>query len=293
MFARVRRRKRALQAPGASPAPCPPGSALEPGAQGACAEGGAQGAGRCSQRLRRAAASLARTDAIIASPRQTPREFRSPHGNCSSRSRSRLHSPFPRGESESESEISVRPRPAPPPTVANGRGPHAGLGGGQWAAECPCAASAPPPARAAGSGLGVRGAGSERARPGGRAHVRLRSLGAAQARARRPCHGLGARTRSPALGHPSLSGQSLARCSRALRIALPPQAAPSPGSSWLSASLAHPPPFCTLFTSGPIVELSLFPTERHVPIPHSLVFFLLFASGLCFSAPGDIVTSRG
>uniref|UniRef100_A0A8I3WAD0 Protein BANP n=1 Tax=Callithrix jacchus TaxID=9483 RepID=A0A8I3WAD0_CALJA len=36
-------------------------------------------AGRGSRRLRRAAASLARTDAIIASPRQTPREFRSPH----------------------------------------------------------------------------------------------------------------------------------------------------------------------------------------------------------------------
>lgn len=142
MFTGVRRRKRAQEAPSAGSAPCPTGPSLEPRAQGACAEGAAQAVGRCSQRLRRAAASLARTDAIIASPRQTPREFRSPHGNCSSRSRSRLHSPFPRGESESESEISVRPRPAPPPTVANGRGPHAGLGGGQRAAECPRAASA-------------------------------------------------------------------------------------------------------------------------------------------------------
>lgn len=162
MFAGVRRQKRAPEAPRAGSTPCRLGSSLEPRAQGACAEGGAQGAGRCSQRLRRAAASLARTDAIIASPRQTPREFRSPHGNCSSRSRSRLHSPFPRGESESESEISVRPRPAPPPTVANGHGPHAWLGGGQRAEECPCGASAPPPARAVGSGLGVRG-GGERA----------------------------------------------------------------------------------------------------------------------------------
>lgn len=130
MFVGVRPRKRVPVAPSAGSAPCPTGSSLEPQAQGACAEGGAQALGRCSQRLRRAAASLARTDAIIASPRQTPREFRSPHGNCSSRSRSRLHSPFPRGESESESEISVRPRPAPPPTVANGRGPHAGAGRG-------------------------------------------------------------------------------------------------------------------------------------------------------------------
>lgn len=112
MFVGVRRRKRAQEAPSAGSAPYLTGPSLEPRAQGACAEGGAHAVGRCSQRMRRAAASLARTDAIIASPRQTPREFRSPHGNCSSRSRSRLHSPFPRGESESESEISVRPRPA-------------------------------------------------------------------------------------------------------------------------------------------------------------------------------------
>uniref|UniRef100_A0A8I6A1X0 Protein BANP n=1 Tax=Rattus norvegicus TaxID=10116 RepID=A0A8I6A1X0_RAT len=79
MFTGVRRRKRAQEAPSAGSAPCPTGPSLEPRAQGACAEGAAQAVGRCSQRLRRAAASLARTDAIIASPRQTPREFRSPH----------------------------------------------------------------------------------------------------------------------------------------------------------------------------------------------------------------------
>lgn len=81
MFVGVRQRKRAPVAPSAGSAPCPIGPSLEPQAQGACAEGGAQALGRCSQRLRRAAASLARTDAIIASPRQTPREFRSPHGD--------------------------------------------------------------------------------------------------------------------------------------------------------------------------------------------------------------------
>lgn len=81
MFTGVRWRKRAQVAPSAGSAPCPTGPSLEPRAQGACAEGAAQAVGRCSQRLRRAAASLARTDAIIASPRQTPREFRSPHGD--------------------------------------------------------------------------------------------------------------------------------------------------------------------------------------------------------------------
>lgn len=217
MLTGVRRRKRAQEAPRTGPAPSPLRPAPEHRAQGACAEGGAQALGRCSRRLRRAAASLARTDAIIASPRQTPREFRSPHGNCSSRSRSRLHSPFPRGESESESEISVRPRPAPSPTVANGRGPHAGLGGGQRAAECPPAASALPPPGAAGCGPGMRGAASGRAGPGGCAHVRLRSLGAARTRAPRSCPGLSARTPSPALGRHSLSVQFLARCSWALR----------------------------------------------------------------------------
>lgn len=178
-----------------------------PRAQGACAEGGAQAVGRCSQRLRRAAASLARTDAIIASPRQTPREFRSPHGNCSSRSRSRLHSPFPRGESESESEISVRPRPAPPLTVANGRGPHAGLGGVPAGRGMSAGRLRASTRRGCGPRVGRAGRGErERSRPGGRAHVRLRRFGAAQTRARRPCPGLGARPPSPALGRPSLSG---------------------------------------------------------------------------------------
>lgn len=249
MLVGVRPQKRAQEAPSAGSAPRPSGSSLESRAQGACAEGGAQAVGKCSQRLRRAAASLARTDAIIASPRQTPREFRSPHGNCSSRSRSRLHSPFPRGESESESEISVRPRPAPPPTVANGRGPHAGLGGGQRAAECPRAASALPPAGAAGTGLGVRGPAAELAFGSGASAPPGPAPGApvtASARGRRaPCPAAqsvsaGASRGAPGpcappcrLGGP-ISRQFLALCPG--RVASP----------WR----AHPPLLCSLFTSG-------------------------------------------
>lgn len=108
----------------------------------ACAEdAGRWAAGRDSRRLRRVAASLARTDAIIASPRQTPREFRSPHGNCSSRSRSRLHLPLPAGrERERERDLpssllpapssgrrarARRPRPGHPARPANGPPPSA------------------------------------------------------------------------------------------------------------------------------------------------------------------------
>jgi hypothetical protein len=171
MLVGVRRRKRAPEAPRAGPAPFPTGPALEPGAQGACAEGGAQAVGRRSRRLRRAAASLARTDAIIAAPRQTPREFRSPHGNCSSRSRSRLHSPFPRGESESESEISGRPRPAPPPTVANGHGAARRAGRGPAGRGMSARRLRASTRRGCGTREASERAG-ERPRPGGRARVR-------------------------------------------------------------------------------------------------------------------------
>ncbi|KAI5938974.1 protein BANP isoform X3 [Manis javanica] len=77
-----RRRKRAREAPSGGPRlVAPPLRPVRP-AQGACADvAGRRAAGSDSRRLRRAAASLARTDAIIASPRQTPREFRSPHGD--------------------------------------------------------------------------------------------------------------------------------------------------------------------------------------------------------------------
>lgn len=213
MLVGVRRRKRAPEAPRAGSAPCPTGPALEPGAQGACAEGGAQAVGRRSRRLRRAAASLARTDAIIAAPRQTPREFRSPHGNCSSRSRSRLHSPFPRGESESESEseneseISGRPRPAPPPTVANGHGAARRAGRGP-------AGRGPPARRLSAStrrGCGLRaGRAGPGERAGGRgpaaglACVRLRGLGASRARA--PVTGSARGRRGPWLGRPVSQG---------------------------------------------------------------------------------------
>lgn len=97
------------QAPPLAPPPL-----SERPARGACADGaGRRAAGSDSQRLRRAAASLARTDAIIASPRQTPREFRSPHGNCSSRSRSRLHLPLPAGrERERDLPSSLLPAPS-------------------------------------------------------------------------------------------------------------------------------------------------------------------------------------
>lgn len=225
MFVGVRRRKRAQEAPSTGSAPCPTGPTLEPRAQGACAEGGAQAVGRCSQRLRRAAASLARTDAIIASPRQTPREFRSPHGNCSSRSRSRLHSPFPRGESESESEISVRPRPAPPPTVANGRGPHAGAGRGPAGRGMSARRLRASTRRGCGLRAGRAGdPGSERAgearRPCSRSAPEPRRLpGRRSAALSRP-----RREDAVALARPpSLSLQGLARCSRALRAALPPR----------------------------------------------------------------------
>lgn len=109
---RQRRARERPRAAGPSPTPRPPAGAP---AQGACADGARQrAAGRDSQRLRRAAASLARTDAIIASPRQTPREFRSPHGNCSSRSRSRLRLPLPAGrERERERDLPSSLLPAP------------------------------------------------------------------------------------------------------------------------------------------------------------------------------------
>lgn len=110
-----RRRKRAREAPSGGPRlVAPPLRPVRP-AQGACADvAGRRAAGSDSRRLRRAAASLARTDAIIASPRQTPREFRSPHGNCSSRSRSRLHLPLPAGrERERERDLPSCLLPAP------------------------------------------------------------------------------------------------------------------------------------------------------------------------------------
>uniref|UniRef100_A0A8D1Q5E7 Protein BANP n=2 Tax=Sus scrofa TaxID=9823 RepID=A0A8D1Q5E7_PIG len=75
---RRRRRKRARKASHGRPRPC-----TRRARPGACADGaGWRAVGRDSRRLRSAAASLARTDAIIASPRQTPREFRSPHGTA-------------------------------------------------------------------------------------------------------------------------------------------------------------------------------------------------------------------
>ncbi|XP_064437251.1 protein BANP isoform X9 [Mirounga angustirostris] len=79
--ARRRGRRRARQACSGRPRPLAPSPRPARPARGACADdAGRRAAGRDSRRLRRAAASLARTDAIIASPRQTPREFRSPHG---------------------------------------------------------------------------------------------------------------------------------------------------------------------------------------------------------------------
>lgn len=114
--------------------------------------------------------------------------------------------------------------PAPPPTVANGCGPHAGLGGGQRAAECPRDASASPPAGAAGSGLGMRSPGSERAgevrRPCSRSAPEPRRLpGRRSAPLSRPRR----EDAVPLARPPSLSVQGLARCSRALRAALPPR----------------------------------------------------------------------
>lgn len=104
----------------------PPSLPARP-ARGACAKGaGRRAAGSDSRRLRRSAASLARTDAIIASPRQTPREFRSPHGNCSSRSRSRLHLPLPAGrERERDLPSSLLPSPSSG-RGARARRPHPG-----------------------------------------------------------------------------------------------------------------------------------------------------------------------
>ncbi|XP_077919114.1 protein BANP isoform X4 [Halichoerus grypus] len=78
--ARRRGRRRAREAWSGRPRPFAPSPRLARPTWGACADdAGRRAAGRDSRRLRRAAASLARTDAIIASPRQTPREFRSPH----------------------------------------------------------------------------------------------------------------------------------------------------------------------------------------------------------------------
>lgn len=135
--ARRRGRRRAREAWSGRPRPLAPSPRLARPTWGACADdAGRRAAGRDSRRLRRAAASLARTDAIIASPRQTPREFRSPHGNCSSRSRSRLHLPLPAGrERERERDLpssllpapssgrrarARRPRPGRPARPANG-----------------------------------------------------------------------------------------------------------------------------------------------------------------------------
>ncbi|XP_047568406.1 protein BANP isoform X6 [Lutra lutra] len=77
---RRRGRRRAREARGGRPRPLAASRSPARPARRVCAdEAGRRAAGRDSRRLRRAAASLARTDAIIASPRQTPREFRSPH----------------------------------------------------------------------------------------------------------------------------------------------------------------------------------------------------------------------
>lgn len=114
---RAQARQEKARAGGLSRAPPPvsrPRPAPRSARHGAGADAsGRAAAGRASRRLRRAAASLARTDAIIAAPRQTPREFRSPHGNCSSRSRSRLLLPPSRGaRRERDPPSALRPAPS-------------------------------------------------------------------------------------------------------------------------------------------------------------------------------------
>lgn len=217
MFVGVRPRKRAPVAPSAGSAPCPTGSSLEPQAQGACAEGGAQALGRCSQRLRRAAASLARTDAIVSHLPDKHHENSAAHTVIAAPAAGRASTPPSRG-ARARARARSPSAPAPPrrqplPTAA-GRTP--GLGGGQRAAECPRAASAPPPSGVAGSvpaearGPCSRSAPGPRRLPGRRLALWFWS---------RP-----QRADAVPLARPSsVSVQGLARCSRAPRAALPPR----------------------------------------------------------------------